>query len=91
MRYVYDARLKPGARLTSVTVNGKALDDKQTYTLATSAYVASRRAMAIGFRGESADRAERWTTGSGRGDEAIQSVPSIAPKVDGSYAPDGAE
>ncbi len=40
LRYEYDARRKPGARLNSITINGKPLDDRQTYTLATTSYVA---------------------------------------------------
>jgi 5'-nucleotidase len=39
LRFVYDATRKPGARITSITINGKALDDKQNYTLATTVYV----------------------------------------------------
>jgi len=85
MRYVYDARLKPGARLTSVTVNGKALDDKQTYTLATSAYVALQAG-----DGYEVFRGAKVLIGPNDGPleadvvmKAIQSVPSIAPKVDG--------
>jgi 5'-nucleotidase len=85
MRYTYDARLKPGARLTSVTVNGKALDDKQTYTLATSAYVALQAGDGYEvFRG--AKLLIGPETGPLEADvlmKAIQSVPSIAPKVDG--------
>jgi len=85
MRYVYDARLKPGARLTSVTVNGKALDDKQTYTLATSAYVALQAG-----DGYEVFRGAKVLIGPNDGPleadvvmKAIQSVPSIAPKVEG--------
>jgi 5'-nucleotidase len=40
LRYEYDARRKPGSRITKITVNGKPLDDKLTYTLATTSYVA---------------------------------------------------
>jgi 5'-nucleotidase len=85
MRYTYDARLKPGARLTSVTVNGKALDDKQTYTLATSNYVALQAG-----DGYEVFRGAKVLIGQDDGPlevdvlmKAIQSVPSIAPKVDG--------
>jgi 5'-nucleotidase len=85
MRYIYDARLKPGARLTSVTVNGKALDDKQIYTLATSEYVALQAG-----DGYEVFRGAKVLIGPNDGPleadvvmKAIQSVPSIAPKVDG--------
>ena len=40
IRFAFDANRKPGARLTSVTVNGKVLDDRRNYTLATTSYVA---------------------------------------------------
>ena len=85
MRYVYDARLKPGTRLTSVTVNGKGLDDKQTYTLATSAYVALQAG-----DGYEVFRGAKVLIGPNDGPleadvmmKAIQSVPSIAPRVEG--------
>ena len=85
LRYTYDARLKPGARLTSVTVNGKALDDKHTYTLATSDYVALQAG-----DGYEVFRGAKVLIGQNDGPleadvlmKAIQSVPSIAPKVDG--------
>jgi 5'-nucleotidase len=85
MRYVYDARLKPGARLTSVTVNAKGLDDKQTYTLATSAYVALQAG-----DGYEVFRGAKVLIGPNDGPleadvvmKAIQSVPAIAPRVDG--------
>ena len=40
IRYEFDTSRKPGARLLSVTVNGKPLDDRQIYTLATTTYLA---------------------------------------------------
>lgn len=85
IRYVYDARLKPGARLTSVVVGGKPLDDKQAYTLATNDYVALKAGDGYGmFRGakillgieDSPHEIDVLL-------KAIQSVPSIAPKIDG--------
>lgn len=85
IRYSYDASRKPGARLVSVTVNGKPLDDKQTYTLATTSYVAE-------------DGGDGYTMFKGATQlipkaqqpfesdilqKAIQSVPAIAPTVEG--------
>jgi 5'-nucleotidase len=39
MRFSYDASRKPGERVTSVTVNGRPLVDRQMYTLAATSYV----------------------------------------------------
>src|SRR6266853_1602046 len=39
LRYAFDTNRKPGARLTSVTVNGKPLEDRRSYTLATTTYL----------------------------------------------------
>ncbi|HEV7475628.1 MAG TPA: bifunctional UDP-sugar hydrolase/5'-nucleotidase, partial [Pyrinomonadaceae bacterium] len=40
IRFSFDARRPPGSRIVDLTVNGKPLDEKQNYTLATSDYVA---------------------------------------------------
>ena len=39
IRFSYDASKTPGARVTSVVVNGLPLDDRKMYTLASTAYV----------------------------------------------------
>jgi 5'-nucleotidase len=39
LRFTYDGRLAPGARVTNVTVNGAPLDPAKTYTLAVNTYV----------------------------------------------------
>ena len=39
LRFVFDGRRAPGSRLVSVSVNGQPLDDRKTYTLATTAFV----------------------------------------------------
>lgn len=85
IRYTYDARLKPGARLTNVTVNGKPLDDKQTYSLATSSFVALKAG-----DGYEMFRGAKVLIGADAGPaeaevlmKAITSVPSIAPQADG--------
>src|SRR5262247_3730660 len=85
MRYTYDARLKPGARLTEVTVNGKPLDDKATYTLAANDYVAMKagdgytmfRDAKVLIATENAPLEADVLM------KAFTSVPSIAPKVAG--------
>jgi 5'-nucleotidase len=40
VRFSFDASRPPGSRIVSLTVNGKPLDEKKLYTLATSDYVA---------------------------------------------------
>jgi 5'-nucleotidase len=40
MTYTFDATRPPGSRIISLIVNGKPLDEKKNYTLATSDYVA---------------------------------------------------
>jgi 5'-nucleotidase len=85
IRYAYDARRDPGKRLTSVTVNGKPLDDKQSYTLVTNSYVALKGGDGYNmFRGAKVLIDE--TNGPPEADvliKAIASMPSIAPRVDG--------
>lgn len=39
LRFTFDASRPPGSRIVEVTVNGKPLDEKRKYTLATSDYV----------------------------------------------------
>lgn len=40
VRFTFDARRPPGSRIVDLSVNGKPLDEKKNYTLATSDYVA---------------------------------------------------
>ena len=40
VRFTFDGRRPAGSRITELTVNGQPLDDKKTYTLATSDYLA---------------------------------------------------
>ena len=40
IRFTFDASRKPGSRITVVTVNGKPLQEKKLYTLATTTFVA---------------------------------------------------
>jgi len=39
VRFAFDARRPPGSRIVELTVNGKPLDEKKKYTLATTEYV----------------------------------------------------
>jgi 5'-nucleotidase len=40
IRFTFDGRRPPGSRIVDLSINGKPLDDKKMYTLATSDYVA---------------------------------------------------
>ena len=84
LRYAFDTSRKPGTRLTSVTVNGKPLDDRQTYTLATTAYLAVERGDGYDMLGSTfLIRPEQAPIESDILLRAITSVPAIAPKTDG--------
>ncbi len=84
LRYAFDTSRKPGARLTSVTLNGKPLDDRQTYTLATTAYLAVERGDGYDMLGSTfLIPPEQAPIESDILLRAITSVPAIAPKKDG--------
>jgi len=85
IRFSYDASRPAGQRVTSVTVNGKPLDDRQTYTLAATSYV-----IKDGGDGYTAFRDAPVVIGADQApsesdilQKAISSVVSIAPKVEG--------
>jgi len=40
IRFTFDGRRPPGSRIVDLSINGKPLDEKKMYTLATSDYVA---------------------------------------------------
>ena len=40
LRFTFDARLAPGSRIVDVSVNGRPLEDRRTYTLATTNFLA---------------------------------------------------
>jgi len=85
IRFSYDASRKPGARLTSVTVNGKPLDDKATYTLSTSSYLAIDSGDGYTmFKGlKQIITPDQGPSESDVLQKAIASVAAIAPKVEG--------
>ncbi len=85
LRYEYDARLKPGSRITSITINGQPLDDQHTYTLATTSYVALDAGDGYDmFRNAPlVIRPEQGPVESDVVQKAIASAPAIAPKTDG--------
>jgi len=85
IRFSYDATRKPGARITEVTVNGKPLDDRHSYSLAATTYV-----VIDAGDGYNMFRNPTFVIGAAQApsesdmlQKAIQAVQSIAPKTDG--------
>jgi len=85
LSFEYDARRKPGARITSITINGKLLDDRLMYTLATTSYVAIDAGDGYDmFRNQTLlIRPEQGPSETDILLKAIGSVPAIAPKEEG--------
>ncbi|MBD0372104.1 MAG: bifunctional metallophosphatase/5'-nucleotidase [Pyrinomonadaceae bacterium] len=85
LRFTFDASRPAGSRVTEVTVAGQPLDDRKTYTLATTTFLAveggddykmlqNKRFL---IKPEQAERAPEVLR------KAIASVKSIAPRTDG--------
>ena len=84
LRYAFDTNRKPGARLTSVTVNGKPLDERQSYTLATTTYLAVEHGDGYDMLGATfLIRPEQAQVESDILLRAITAERAIAPKIDG--------
>ena len=85
LRYVFDTSRKPGARVTSISINGQPLDDRRMYTLATTNYLAIDAGDGYDmFRNAKLlIRPEQGPMESTLLQKSIASVPSIAPKTDG--------
>ncbi|MBV9210050.1 MAG: 5'-nucleotidase C-terminal domain-containing protein [Acidobacteria bacterium] len=85
LRFSFDARRPSGSRVTAVTVGGQPLDDKKTYTLAASSFMAIEggdgyemlKSMPLIIKPEAAQKAPDVLK------NAITSVASIAPQTDG--------
>ncbi|HEX8494055.1 MAG TPA: 5'-nucleotidase C-terminal domain-containing protein [Pyrinomonadaceae bacterium] len=85
IRFTFDPARPAGSRLTEVTVNGQPLDDKKTYTLATSTFLAVDggdgytmfRGARFLIKAEQAQKAPDVLS------KAIASVKAIAPRTDG--------
>jgi 5'-nucleotidase len=85
IRFTFDTTRPAGSRVTEATVNGQPLDDKKTYTLATSSFVA-----VDGGDGYTMFRGARFVVKPEEGPKApdvlrkaIAAVKSIAPRTDG--------
>jgi 5'-nucleotidase len=85
IRYAFDTGRPPGKRITSITINGKPLDDGKTYTLATTSYVAidAGDGYEMFRKGKLVIPLEQAPSETDILLKAIASVPAIAPKTDG--------
>jgi len=85
IRFLFDTSRPPGKRITSITINGKPLDDSKTYTLATTSYVAidAGDGYEMFRKGTLLIRPEQAPSETDILLKAIGSVPAIAPKTDG--------
>jgi 5'-nucleotidase len=85
IRYAFDTSRRAGARITSITVNGRPLDDQRSYTLATTNYLAIDGGDGYTmFRGQTLlIRPEQAQSESDILQNAVRAVRSIAPKMDG--------
>jgi 5'-nucleotidase len=81
-RYSFDASRLPGARVSDVTVGGRPLDPKKTYTLVTTSFVAGGGDQYAMFAGRP-NVLKKKLTDSGVLRGAIETAKSIAPKTDG--------
>jgi 5'-nucleotidase len=85
LRFTFDARRPAGSRLTEVTVGNQPLDDRKTYTLATTTFMAVEggddykmlQNQRFLIKPEQAERAPEILR------TAIATVKSIAPRTDG--------
>ncbi len=85
IRYVFDTSRPPGKRITSITVNGQPLDERKTYTLATTSYVAIDAGDGYDMfrKGTLVTPPEQSPSETDILLKAIGAVPAISPKTDG--------
>jgi 5'-nucleotidase len=83
IRYAYDASKLAGVRVSDVTVNGKPLDLKKTYTLVTTSFVAGGGDQYAMFKGRPSVPLKQKLTDSGVLRKAIEDAKTIAPRTDG--------
>jgi 5'-nucleotidase len=82
IRYSFDASKLPGTRVSDVTVGGRPLDLKKTYTLVTTSFVAGGGDQYAMFKGRP-NVLKAKLTDSGILQNAIEAAETIAPKTDG--------
>jgi 5'-nucleotidase len=83
VRYSFDASKLAGVRIADVTVNGKPLDLKKTYTLVTTSFVAGGGDQYAMFKGRPNLPLKTKLTDSGVLRKAIEDAKTIAPRTDG--------
>jgi 5'-nucleotidase len=83
IRFSFGASKPPGARVADVTVNGKPLDPKKTYTLVTTSFVAGGGDQYAMFKGRPGVPLKQKLTDSGVLRKAIEDAKTIAPRADG--------
>ncbi len=82
LRYSFDASKLPGVRVTEVTVGGRPLDPKRTYTLVTTSFIAEGGDQYAMFKGRP-NVLKQKLTDSGVLRRAIEEAKTIAPRTDG--------
>lgn len=82
IRYSFDASRLPGTRVSDVTVGGRPLDPKKTYTLVTTSFVAGGGDQYAMFKGRP-NVLKTKLTDSGVLRSAIEAAKTIAPRTDG--------
>lgn len=84
LRFIYDGRLAPGARVTSVTIGDTPLDNAKTYTLALNTYVLGGGDGYTMFKGaRELLKAEEAQVEPAMLMNIISAAGEIAPQVDG--------
>ncbi|HEX8720463.1 MAG TPA: bifunctional UDP-sugar hydrolase/5'-nucleotidase [Pyrinomonadaceae bacterium] len=83
IRYSFDASKLPGVRVTEVTVGGRPLDPKKTYTLVTTSFVAGGGDQYAMFKGLKGVPLKEKLTDSGVLRRAIEEAKTVAPRTDG--------
>lgn len=82
LRFSFDASKPAGSRVSGVTVGGKPLDPKKSYTLVTTSFVAGGGDQYAMFKGRP-DVLKTKLTDSGVLRKAIEDTKTIAPQTDG--------
>jgi 5'-nucleotidase len=85
LRYAFDTSRKPGTRITSITIGGRPLDEKRSYTLAATTYLILDAGDGYDmFRGATLlIQPEQAQVESEILQKAITAVRAIAPRTDG--------